>query len=112
MYECLTRGEDTDRHATFGSNFWAEFFLLRPKISVLEAEIGKVALRRWWYPTRIATIPMVPEGFDFGLPQNRRITASFGESGDGLYAQPLPSASARSMRRRWWYPTCRHRRRM
>ena len=42
MYECLTRGDDTDRHATFGGNFWGEFFLLRPKISVLEAEIGKV----------------------------------------------------------------------
>ena len=42
MYECLARGDDTDRHATFGGNFWAEFFLLRPKISVLEAEIGKV----------------------------------------------------------------------
>ena len=43
MYECLTRGDDTDRHPTFGNNFWAEFFLLRPKISVLEAEIGKVS---------------------------------------------------------------------
>lgn len=42
MYECLVRGDDTDRHSTFGTNFWAEFFLLRPKISVLEAEIGKV----------------------------------------------------------------------
>ena len=42
MYECLTRGDDTDRHPTFGNNFWAEFFLLRPKISVLETEIGKV----------------------------------------------------------------------
>ena len=43
MYECLTRGDDTDRHPTFGDNFWSEFFLLRPKISVLEAEIGKVS---------------------------------------------------------------------
>ncbi len=36
MYECLLRGDDTDAQP----QFWAEFFLLRPKIGALETEIA------------------------------------------------------------------------
>ena len=31
MYEVLGRGEEPERSA-FGETFWAEFFLLRPKV--------------------------------------------------------------------------------
>jgi len=39
VYEGLFRGEQI---AVGNSNYWEEFFLLKPKIAVLEAEIGKL----------------------------------------------------------------------
>ncbi len=43
MYDVLLRGEDPRRSSAFGDTFWAEFFLVRPKMAVLEAELSKVA---------------------------------------------------------------------
>ena len=39
LYESLFRGEQL---ATGNLNFWEEFFLLKPKMAVLEAEIGRL----------------------------------------------------------------------
>ncbi len=41
MYDVLLKGEDPAK-SCFGDQFWNEFFLLRPKVSVLEAEMAKV----------------------------------------------------------------------
>ncbi len=38
MYDVILRGEDPH---SFGEAFWAEFFLLRPKVALLEAELAK-----------------------------------------------------------------------
>ncbi len=40
MYDSLLRGETTHAHY---EPFWAEFFLLKPKVGVLEAEVAKMA---------------------------------------------------------------------
>jgi hypothetical protein len=37
----LLRGEDPEK-SSFGEHFWSEFFLLRPKVIVLEAELAKL----------------------------------------------------------------------
>ena len=41
MYDLLLKGEDPE-DASQNDRFWPEFFLLRPKIAVLEAELGKL----------------------------------------------------------------------
>ena len=40
MYEVLLRGEDPV--TSFGPNFWCDFFLLKPKVMVMEAETAKL----------------------------------------------------------------------
>lgn len=40
MYDLLLKGDKSPTHTQ--PEFWAQFFLLRPKIGVLEAEIGKL----------------------------------------------------------------------
>ncbi|CAH0391758.1 unnamed protein product [Bemisia tabaci] len=40
IYESFFRGEDLTRH---NPNFWSEFFLLKPKVALLEAEILKLS---------------------------------------------------------------------
>ena len=42
MYEVLLRGDDPSLHPSFGSNFWSDFFLLKPKTSHFEAETAKL----------------------------------------------------------------------
>jgi hypothetical protein len=41
MYDVLLRGEDPSL-SSFGDTFWAEFFLLKPKISHFESELTKM----------------------------------------------------------------------
>lgn len=41
MYEVLLRGEDPQ--IVFGQQFWNEFFLLKPKVTLLEIEMTKLA---------------------------------------------------------------------
>ncbi len=41
MYDVLLRGDDPSM-SSFGANFWSEFFLLKPKIGHLEAELSKL----------------------------------------------------------------------
>ncbi len=43
MYDVLLRGDEPSK-SSFGESFWAEFFLLRPKIALLEAEVGKALI--------------------------------------------------------------------
>lgn len=40
MYDLLLRGENAEAY----NRFWPEFFLLRPKITVLESEIHKLSV--------------------------------------------------------------------
>lgn len=44
IYECIFKGDDMSANNAL---FWDEFFLLKPKVSIIEAEIQKMTLEQF-----------------------------------------------------------------